>query len=450
MKPSSDKSEKALDRIVEQIKCMNVPEFPNPEVDFVDFKVPIRRVWTTGLKLAFAGLAAVILVFVFVNLTGETSPLAAQTQDAFREVESVSYTIVSLRGKTKETTKVFCRADGWMRAEQDGTTFIFDSNGKRMLELRTKNKEAILTEGIEKASRMNILAWFASLERSSSRVLSKYDEKPRSFGDIEASSFTIKKPYGKYRVWINPKTKLPIELSFESEKSSEQPPVRETWKDFTYNGRKDRSLFSLDVPKGYHLSKVQLKTETKQNGKDLGAKERRRFEQKTMAMSIDPRKGVGKVHLGMSSKQVIEILGKPDRHHKSPQHSQETLDYLNLGLHLTFDTRKLGLRTIICMSSDMHTLRSFHTKPNVTFQGRLPGNIRIGSDFKEVEKQLGKPRVSEGYMDRNWSRDSLVEHAYNYDSRDFSLMVITKDEKIVEFHIGHIEWKGYHANDLPK
>lgn len=150
-------------------------------------------------------------------------------------------------------------------------------------------------------------------------------------------------------------------------------------------------------------------------------------------MEIKPRVGVGQIQFGMTPDEVIAKLGPPEHRQDDPTVPQTYVDYRKLGLRLIFDTGKAELRAIICMSDKRETLISKSAKPAQSFAGSTAEGIRIGSKFEDVRKTYGPPSNSEQYFPNRRgypiSPGDVVEHAYFQ-----SLMVLEKDERVVEMH----------------
>jgi outer membrane lipoprotein-sorting protein len=74
----------------------------------------------------------------------------------------------------------------------------------------------------------------------------------RTIGGRPAQGFRIKSRIGEMRIWADPKTSLPVRVE-EVHTNPDGSEVRTVMSDFQTNIDLDKSLFSLEIPKGYSI-----------------------------------------------------------------------------------------------------------------------------------------------------------------------------------------------------
>jgi hypothetical protein len=143
--------------------------------------------------------------------------------------------------------------------------------------------------------------------------------------------------------------------------------------------------------------------------------------------TIAPPQSIGPVRLGMKPEAVKQALGEPDDQHEIARHHQLTMEYRKLGLHLTFDTKEVGLRAVICLSGKHETAFSRESKPTHGFEGKTEHGIGIGSPFSDVQTTYGEPNASDDYV----LVPGVVEHTYFRQQLSF----LVKDGEVIEIHL---------------
>ena len=100
-------------------------------------------------------------------------------------------------------------------------------------------------------------------------------------------------------------------------------------------------------------------------------------------LSIEPHVSVGKVHAGMTVKEVVAGLGEPQRRTAS------ALEYARLGLAVVHDTNGV-VQAVMC--GDVTGIRGPYVK---AFNGRTKEGIGMNSTREDVLRAFGDPTSNE-------------------------------------------------------
>ena len=103
------------------------------------------------------------------------------------------------------------------------------------------------------------------------------------------------------------------------------------------------------------------------------------------SLLIEPHVSVGKVHAGMTVKEVVTGLGEPQRRTAS------ALEYARLGLAIVHDTNGV-VQAVMC--GDVTGIRGPFVR---AFTGRTKEGIGMNSTREEVVRVFGEPTASEKF-----------------------------------------------------
>jgi hypothetical protein len=217
-----------------------------------------------------------------------------------------------------------------------------------------------------------------------------------------------------WKVWVDPKTELPIRLegSVEDENGKK---VKQAMYDIEFDQPLDPSLFSFTPPEGY-----TVQTSGITNFPELPDKPELR------APEIIPGVGLGPIRFGMSREKIESLLGKPDGY----EGNQTSLLYHSRGFVLSVSHRS-GLKNIRCISQ-MLTMARVRD-----FAGKTKEGIGIGSTLLQVENVFGKPDRDEGV---NAFNKRLV-----YDK--YGLVFQFVDNKVIIIEMSAVRWPAGKPSD---
>ena len=188
---------------------------------------------------------------------------------------------------------------------------------------------------------------------------------------LEGHTHELKGPEPETTVWVDPETKLPVQIE-----TTTREPGGVTSSQITTNIVFDRpldaALFDLAPPAGYQVESsgvAQLQPEPA--GKD--ARE----------LVVTPGEGIGPVKFGMKTDEVIKLLGPPDKllaHLKD----RATLEYYSRGFSISTDAAR-GALMIMCYTGKFMAIQVRD------FAGRTEKGIRMGVSRAAIEKAYGPP-----------------------------------------------------------
>ncbi|OAI40405.1 hypothetical protein AYO40_04760 [Planctomycetaceae bacterium SCGC AG-212-D15] len=212
-----------------------------------------------------AKAAAVLLVvaglgYVATHLGWGSSLAFADVAQKLRDAHTVAYQISMNSSKDREaiTMQVYLKEPGWVRMEMPGGVTIARSEGDkyRALSLIPKTHTAILLEQKQepeaKASDDSNPMRFVERLRN---LAAKQGEPAgrKRIGKIEARGFRVKEGTQDWLIWADPETKLPVEIEVTMPSD-----LHATINEFRFNPRLDDGLFSLEVPKDYHVEPMEI------------------------------------------------------------------------------------------------------------------------------------------------------------------------------------------------
>ncbi len=220
-----------------------------------------------------AAALAVVAGLVFLASSFQPTPIAAMTilqeaQEALEKTGSVSFEISAFedgKRRNRAPARIRVLAPGHLRIDEpDGNYSVTDLKTGKSLRVVPAARRAQLIERTAvpgKAGLLDIYEFFRHIDRKKTG-----DLPPRMIGKIEAIGFeaVVGDPFGKgntavqfIRVWVHPKTKLPLRLEHEP-KAVHSYGMRSmptaVCENFVFDEPLEPELFSLKPPKGYEIA----------------------------------------------------------------------------------------------------------------------------------------------------------------------------------------------------
>lgn len=209
---------------------------------------------------------ASLCVALLFNLWGGDA-LFAQVQNALKDVKTATYEVTQTVGDQPEQAwdvkvlgKNLCRVD-----QPNGTYLVFDVARRTMMEVNPGDSQVRIIENLPVPKDYNVLAMLTDPAKFAA------SEQPgvpnREIGGVAAVGFVIEENGAVYNVWVDPKTKLPLEMEAErkvslpdGEGGVKDQVVKEHWSNFSFNKQLDEKLFTLQPPEGFTVAIEQART----------------------------------------------------------------------------------------------------------------------------------------------------------------------------------------------
>jgi outer membrane lipoprotein-sorting protein len=333
-----------------------------------------------ALVLASAVLVALLVVFILPS--GQRQLAFAQVIDKVQQTQSLSFKVKYKRpgSPVEDETRVRVLPNGKMRSDYSKGYSIQDIEAHKMITVRKEIKTVHVLEGFSppgpSIADLNLYEMIKNIRNEAVERLP--DEE---IGERKAIVFRVdikelpklgKTPVCK--VWIDPKTELPIRLEVAGEDESGNP-VKSVMYAIEFDQPFDLSFFSFTPPEGYSVQASGIANFPESPDKP-----------ELRAPEIIPGVGLGPIRFGMSRDKIESLIGKPDGY----EANKTSLPYYSRGFVLSVSHRS-GLKNINCISQmlTMNRVRDF--------AGKTKEGIGLGSSLQEVEKAFGKPDRDEGH-----------------------------------------------------
>ena len=241
-----------------------------------------RKMMFTLLKLAAAVLVAIGGLFYLggpylVGAAVSFEEVAQKLHDA--HAFSYVMTMEFPDAKSAITIRQLFKEPGLLRSEPlpggavpaGGPIMIMDQKAGRMLAIDPAAKSVVVFEGRLPGPRHEDKDLAISEAQYLRNLVQKKGESlgEKAFGQIKAQGFRVNDDNGyATTIWVNPRTRLPVQVEINGKAGDK--PFHSMMRDFELDPKLDDSLFSLEPPPGYALSKVSL---TEPNDKDDGSPE---------------------------------------------------------------------------------------------------------------------------------------------------------------------------------
>ncbi len=264
-----------LSRAVAALKHAPVPECPSfaalakilaaVEVD-TRSRFRWRRIMFATLKIAASLLAAAGGVYLFSSPYLVGSPVTfTEVAVKIQKAHTLAYTTKSkVPGQPYPlSVRTLFKEPGHMRCESvpaGASVVISDTRDGKYLMLNPATKSAVILEGKLPGSPKPGSLDIAASEVAHFRKLADNQGEPvgeRLIGNIRARGFRAATAPGyETVVWANPQTRLPVQLDVSAPYGDQT--VRSTVSDIQLDLDLDDSLFSLEPPQGYTVTKQNL------------------------------------------------------------------------------------------------------------------------------------------------------------------------------------------------
>lgn len=399
----------------------------------------VRRVRTqtqalAGIGMSLAALAAVVAMMFFfrtdqVAFAQIQSRLSAFRTATLRYQQSVFEQDANQTEISSVTLLVSINADdGRIRVEfPDGSLTVTNSSIGKRLTTDAKNCTATLAYVVDNREEHNLLAMLQSMHLAANAQ----SIAPSNIDGENCVGFRIDEPESTMRVWVSPKTLLPVLAERTTENASGPSPgdtpedkvkVVTTFRDIRFGVPLAESLFDLKPPSNYLIT-------------EIGKPPASLSEVFPTTPQIVPLQGIGPFKFGMTQQEALQLLGRPDKEDVSkpnipfdkdtsqvddkPRPTKNSrliiltefhsLTYFNLGLRLNFEVSE-GL---VGLSFN----KKMQLAEGVDFPGTLATGLGIGSSEREVIATYGEPS-------RGYSKSMLYY-------KDFGLMFVLSDRRTV-------------------
>ena len=341
----------------------------------------------SALTTRWLSNAATLVVFglLLSSLLAIPSNLYAQMQETIAKMNTIQYVMTLSNSKTEQVstkTKMYMQGSNLMRAEIgfDGVVAVVaitDLTQKKSLSLFKQEKKAELLP-IYQAEKMK------QGMNETDRFLRGVDANAKLKGDSKVdghlcSNFEVQSEGVTSIVSIDKQTKLPVQIKSVAGVPGDSGFVINQ---FVFDEPLDPKLFSLKAPEGYKSTIVERKEAVDDSGLKLVLGEK-----------------FGSANFGMSSEEVIKVLGEPDQILDSME--SDALLYLLDEDPKVFtkalDSREFNYRSrgFKLIMQDVDGLIAVYCLGGATgesvFQGEIEGGIKMGASPEDVRKQFGEP-----------------------------------------------------------
>ena len=397
VRPNADTSSRAVERTRRALLERSAQS--------VTASQPVRRIRMSRNTFAAAVVLAILVASVALpTLFSPSGAIGfAQVRERLDSVRTIAFDVKLEAEKVPtETLRVMICNDGRTREEY--------SDGKYEISERTEDawtrmnvdpakKTAHMTYGFSQVVPLDMFSWLRDLPRSA-------DASPidaRTINGRPCPGFLIDLEVDKagtqqMRVWVDPETHLPIYYVVVAERKPSSGAATKgpddlnrctaTCNNFKYNIELEDSLFSLTPPESYAVT-MHGTPPTRPS---------KRWPAERLLLTVG--EGIGPVKFGMSSEQVLELLGEPEERTEPMQHAREGFPtwetkvwyYRSQGFSVTFSSLREpdGVHSITCRPGNSVSRE---------FRGRTGEGIALGSSPEDVRRAYGDPPIEQPFKD---------------------------------------------------
>ena len=217
-----------------------------------------RRRIMRYLSFGACSTAAAALVGVLILLTGNGSAIAFEkVRERVNEVTAVTYVDTQVdRGGYSMKMKYFNRGKQARLEFKSGMLYVYDFGKLKALSIAPSNRAYELYDIEEETDDTQAMQFVDEVKRLLKGPA--VEDGSETIEGIEATVFkidggTMYNTKANYRVWVDPKTALPVRISYERKPTdpTDATPVKRTFDRFDWNPTLKDELFSLEVPEGY-------------------------------------------------------------------------------------------------------------------------------------------------------------------------------------------------------
>jgi outer membrane lipoprotein-sorting protein len=321
-------------------------------------------------RIAVAAVAAAVVIglalWFFRPPGGVTVAAAELMQDKVAKTKSVTLTL-KMGDRLQGTEQ--CLADGRARFDSpDGDYFIVDPGTQRCLTVSPANKQAVLFHGFYSRMPENFYHIIRDIRKDTIKSLGSERVNGRRT-DVFVAKLTIGKEEREVKVWIDPESKLPVQLDLtDVPRWGTGRYELHTAVDIVFDQPVDEARFSTEPPEGYTVREEGVKVQPPPS------------TDAQLLLEVKPKEGLGPIKFGMTKAEVIEKLGQPDK----IDQKGTALDYLSRGYSFIVSPQR-GVRIIQCFTQDTFVVRVRN------FAGKTKDGIGMGSSAADLVRVFGEP-----------------------------------------------------------
>ncbi len=218
-----------------------------------------RRRIMRYLRIGAFSATAATFVGAMILLTWNGSAIAFEkVREKVKKVDSVTYvdTQVDPQGYTKEVRYYNRGKQSRMELVKTGNVYVFDYAKRKALSIAPSIRAYELYEILEEDTDAQSAQFVAEVKRLLEGTA--VEDGTETIDEIKATTFkidggTMYNTKANYRVWVDPKTALPVRISYERKQTdpTDASLVKRTFGHFDWNPTLKDELFSLEVPEGY-------------------------------------------------------------------------------------------------------------------------------------------------------------------------------------------------------
>jgi outer membrane lipoprotein-sorting protein len=364
-----------------------------PPVDVAALVVaPVNRPWYRRIpmfvRIAAPLAAAAVIAVTFLWPPAQAAASFADMQAEVAKTKTVTFrqtSIVPQQGKADappESEQVLVLAPSRVRFETGGGSYsLIDFRKQQAMHVDRANKRVMhfkrfgpIHDGMKM---FNLYEFYRDVQEQAVRDLPEreIDGKrcPGFQTSHEVASEFIQKTFTiEMKVWIDPKSKLPVRIEM-GPANGKAAAGRVVLNKFVFDKPLDEKLFAFEPPEGYAVQVIGTDTPQEPSADDALQKP-----------VITPGVGIGPVTFGMSLDEVKRQLGEPDK--LTPLGGTAAqLDYYasrGYGMHVG---DLFGVTTINAVSQPFMAVRVR------AFAGKTDKGIGIGSTEAEIREVYGEP-----------------------------------------------------------
>ena len=170
-------------------------------------------------------------------------------------------------GSTLKTKGLFLAPNHYRQELENGDIIIYDSQALKIVSLHPKTKQAEvfnLFNITEEAKHRMQSNQFDMVRESLSKAISDPDSNIELLGKKKLDGrtvvgFRLKTKLQPMTVWADPQTKYPVRIEATMPDPTQTKVVMTNYE---FNVKLDKSLFSLVIPQGYHVTKTDIDLST--------------------------------------------------------------------------------------------------------------------------------------------------------------------------------------------
>jgi outer membrane lipoprotein-sorting protein len=415
----SSRGDEILEMALVHLQRQPIPEFTNPIVVFSaesDSRHPksrfaVKRTIRASINpfhhrwVIAAGIAIAILCGTFSIFPGTSSNLVAfgQVQEAIRGLRSLKFEQKTFVGdQVTGRFKITYSQAGNIRLESGLESHILNATQKEYMSVNDSKRTAIIQPVYDKDAikerifgSLDVLFQIQPLQTTHIRSLVMNGRPVRELSTVWDGSVA--------KVLVDAKTNLPISIGLDRGKNQDGIAIREELSQFEFDFDIQPSLFAIDPPKNYEITRIERNEPPKSS------------EQLTLTLG----EGIGPVRFGMSLQEVRNLFGDPSTFESLPGTEIDVDENGDPKLPMklvpanppyvigVMHYRGLGLRIDVSSTNGVEWIRCYETSlTSKGFEGKTANGIQIGMPKSDVMKIIdendlfsrnGKPMLSDDH-----------------------------------------------------